>query len=165
MSKSFEIPPRSFVKHDGLIFEATHNTARADGSAGTAIKQDDANTVDPRIAAFLLKDDHLVLRAIDGLLALHASFKAKFTTRYTTRYKTWRGRRRTLKALADLDERQLRDIGLSREDTLSAGSARWAHRHASYRALAELDASELCHLSEHGVQAWHAMHRSRRQSR
>jgi len=29
----------------------------------------------------------------------------------------WRNRRRTLKALADLDDRQLRDIGLTREDT------------------------------------------------
>jgi uncharacterized protein YjiS (DUF1127 family) len=161
MSKSFNFPPRSFAKHDGLKFETTLNTARADDTGPTASQQNNANAVDPRISAFLLKDDHLVLLAIDGLLALHALLKAK----YQTRYKTWRARRRTLKARADLDERQLRDIGLSREDSLFEGSVRLPRRHESYRALAELDASELSNLSEHGLQAWRAMHRSRQQSR
>jgi uncharacterized protein YjiS (DUF1127 family) len=41
------------------------------------------------------------------LVALHASFKK------------WRNYRRTLRALADLDEHQLRDIGLTREEALS----------------------------------------------
>jgi uncharacterized protein YjiS (DUF1127 family) len=157
MSKLFNFPPRSFAKHEGLKFEATLDTARADDSGRTASRQNNANTVDPRISAFLLKDDHLVLLAIDGLLALHALLKAK--------YKRWRARRRTLKALADLDERQLRDIGLSREDLLFEGSVRLPRQHKSHRALAELDASELSNLSEHGMQAWRVVHRSRQQSR
>ena len=54
-------------------------------------------------AAYSLRDDHLVLLTINRLLALHAAFKR------------WRKRRKTLQALADLDERQLRDIGLTRD--------------------------------------------------
>jgi uncharacterized protein YjiS (DUF1127 family) len=61
-----------------------------------------------------LRDDHLVLLTIDRLLALHAAFKR------------WRKRRKTLRVLADLDERQLRDIGLTRDDV-------------HYEALAELE--------------------------
>ena len=60
----------------------------------------------------ILRDDHLVVVTIDRLLALQAAFKR------------WRKRRKTLRALADLDDRQLRDIGLTRDD-----------RH--YHALAE----------------------------
>ena len=52
----------------------------------------------------ILRDDHLVLLTINRLLALHAAFRR------------WRKRRKTLRALADLDERQLRDIGLTRDD-------------------------------------------------
>lgn len=51
-----------------------------------------------------LRDDHLVLLTINRLLTLHAAFKR------------WRKRRKTLRALSDLDERQLRDIGLTRDD-------------------------------------------------
>ena len=65
-------------------------------------------------AANPLRDDHLVLLTIDRLLTLHAAFKR------------WRKRRKTLRALADLDERQLRDIGLTRDDV-------------HYEALAELE--------------------------
>jgi uncharacterized protein YjiS (DUF1127 family) len=54
-------------------------------------------------AANPLRDDHLVLLTINRLLALHAAFKR------------WHKRRKTLRALADLDERQLRDIGLTRD--------------------------------------------------
>src|SRR5262249_58176300 len=53
-----------------------------------------------------LRDGHLVLLAVDGLVAMQASFKK------------WRNHRRTLRALADLDEHQLRDIGLTRETAL-----------------------------------------------
>jgi uncharacterized protein YjiS (DUF1127 family) len=55
-------------------------------------------------AAGPLRDDHLVLLTIDRLLALHAAFKR------------WRKRSKTLHALAELDDRQLRDIGLTRDD-------------------------------------------------
>jgi uncharacterized protein YjiS (DUF1127 family) len=41
--------------------------------------------------------------AIDALLALHTLFKK------------WRSHRRTLRELADLDDHQLRDIGLTRD--------------------------------------------------
>src|SRR5262245_59996704 len=54
-------------------------------------------------AAEPLRDDHLVLLTIDRLLALHAAFKR------------WHKRRKTLRALADLDVRQLRDVGLTRD--------------------------------------------------
>src|SRR5215471_13863878 len=47
---------------------------------------------------------HLFLRAFDWLVALRASLKL------------WRNRRRTLQALAELDEHQLRDIGLTRDE-------------------------------------------------
>ncbi|HXX07118.1 MAG TPA: DUF1127 domain-containing protein [Pseudolabrys sp.] len=40
-------------------------------------------------------------------------------------FKRWRQRRKTFRALAELDDRQLRDIGLTREQT-------------HYRALADL---------------------------
>jgi len=56
-----------------------------------------------RPAANIVRDDHLVLVTIDRLLALRAAFKR------------WHKRRKTLRALADLDERQLRDIGLTRD--------------------------------------------------
>jgi uncharacterized protein YjiS (DUF1127 family) len=63
----------------------------------------------------VLREDHIALAAIDALLALQGSFK------------NWRNRRRTLRALADLDDRQLRDIGLTRDDS------------DSYRPLAGVD--------------------------
>jgi uncharacterized protein YjiS (DUF1127 family) len=74
-----------------------------------------------------LRDDHIVLLAIDALLALHASLKR------------WRKRRRTLRALADLDERQLRDIGVTRDDPFFEASPALLGGHKSYRTLAELD--------------------------
>jgi uncharacterized protein YjiS (DUF1127 family) len=46
--------------------------------------------------------------------------------------KEWRNRRRTQRALAELDEHQLRDIGLTRDEA-SPGNP------TGYRALADLD--------------------------
>ena len=83
-----------------------------------------------------LRDDHLVLWLIDRLLSLHGRFVA------------WRNRRQTFRALDDLDEQQLRDIGLTRD--LSEFNILGSHK--SYRALAELDDTHLCHLSERGLQ-------------
>jgi len=51
-----------------------------------------------------LRDSYIVLFAIDVLVMLHASFIR------------WRNHRLTLRALADLDEYQLRDIGLTRDE-------------------------------------------------
>jgi len=51
-----------------------------------------------------LRDSHIVLYAVEALVTLHASFKK------------WRNGRLTLRALAHLNEHQLRDIGLAREE-------------------------------------------------
>jgi uncharacterized protein YjiS (DUF1127 family) len=85
-------------------------------------------------ATAVLRDGHLVTVAIDALLALHGAFKR------------WHGRRRTLRALAKLDEHQLRDIGLTRGDTTPSRQA----DETCHRALAALDDNELVHLSDLG---------------
>lgn len=41
---------------------------------------------------------------------------SKLFARYGVSFIRWCNRRRTLRALADLDDRQLRDIGLTRDD-------------------------------------------------
>jgi uncharacterized protein YjiS (DUF1127 family) len=74
-----------------------------------------------------LRDDHIALLAMDAVLAFHASFKK------------WRSRRRTLRALADLDERQLRDIGLTRDDTAFEVSPRLPGSRSDYRVLDKQD--------------------------
>jgi uncharacterized protein YjiS (DUF1127 family) len=51
-----------------------------------------------------LRENHIVLYAVDVLATLYASFKK------------WRNHRITLGALADLNEDQLRDIGLTRDE-------------------------------------------------
>jgi len=51
-----------------------------------------------------LRNSHIVLYAVDALVTLHGSFKK------------WRNHRITLRALADLNEDQLRDIGLTRDE-------------------------------------------------
>ena len=51
-----------------------------------------------------LRNSHIVLYAVDALVTLHASFTK------------WRNHRITLRALADLNEDQLRDIGLTRDE-------------------------------------------------
>ena len=61
-----------------------------------------------------LRDSHIVLYAVEALVTLHASFKKS------------RNRRLTLRALADLNEQQLRDIGLARDEN-------------GYRPLEDLD--------------------------
>ena len=77
-------------------------------------------------AADPLRDNHLVLLTINRLLALHAAFKR------------WRKRRKTVRALADLDERQLRDIGLTRDDV-------------HYEALAELEDAHSKRINNNGL--------------
>ena len=67
-----------------------------------------------------LRGGRIIMLAVDGLAALRALLKK------------WRNRRRTLRALAELDEDQLRDIGLTRDEA-SPGHP------IGYRALAGLD--------------------------
>jgi uncharacterized protein YjiS (DUF1127 family) len=108
MSKQFRLPLCNFVRHDDLKLFAT-----TIGAERTTPK-----LASKRLSA-PLRDDHIVLLAVDVLVALHASFRE------------WRNHRRTLRALADVDEHQLHDIGLTREEVMSG--------HPRYRALAELD--------------------------
>lgn len=96
-------------------------------SEGSEIKQRCNGRAAYKAPSILLRDDHIVLLAIDALLALHASLKR------------WRKRRRTLRALADLDERQLRDIGLTRHGPFFEAPPARLGGHKSYRTFAELD--------------------------
>ena len=88
----------------------------------------------------LLKEDHIVLLAIDALLAARAAVRR------------WLACRRTRRALAALDDRQLRDIGVTRTEALCESARWWPGRDKSRRALAELDDSQLGNLSEIGRQ-------------
>jgi uncharacterized protein YjiS (DUF1127 family) len=105
-----------------------------DTDAANTLNSERCNSVDNENRSVLLREDHVVLWAIDGLLALHTAFVK------------WRNHRRTFRALADLDEEQLRDIGLTRDSPMFA-------KHKSYRALAELGDTQLYNLSERGLQA------------
>ncbi|HET8544152.1 MAG TPA: DUF1127 domain-containing protein [Pseudolabrys sp.] len=50
-------------------------------------------------------------------------------------FRRWRNRRRTLRALADLDEAQLRDIGVTRDDPMFDSSFRWPGHRDSCRSI------------------------------
>jgi len=110
MSELFRFP-HSFVRHDS--FEAGNRplTVNALSKLGNV-----ACSNNNRSAA--LRDDHIILAVIDGLFYLHASCRQ------------WRNHRQTLRALADLDDAQLRDIGLTRDDPIFDSSFRCS----SYRA-------------------------------
>ena len=110
------------------LFKFPDAFVRQDDSASTTQKPGFCKSAGNEHHSAPLRNDHVILWAIDGLLALRAVLVR------------WRSRRRTFRALADLDEEQLRDVGLTRS------------HHKSYRALAELDDTQLCHLSEHGLQ-------------
>jgi uncharacterized protein YjiS (DUF1127 family) len=86
----------------------------------------------------LLRDDHIIILAIDALLAAHAAVRR------------WLQRRQTRRALAELDDRQLRDIGVTRAEAMCESSRWWPGRDKSRHALAELDDSQLSNLSEIG---------------
>lgn len=107
--------PHNFVRHDSfetgnrpVTVNALYELERGAGSNN-------------RSAA--LREDHIILAVIDGLLYLRASFRR------------WRNRRRTLRALADLDDAQLRDIGLTRDDPMFDSSFRWPDHRDSYRSI------------------------------
>ena len=105
MSSLFRSPPSAFEKHDDFELFDVHRTASVDGVLAEPELRHKSSAA-RKTPPILLRDDHIVLLAIDAVLALHASFKK------------WRNHRRTLRALAELDERQLRDIGLTRDGIL-----------------------------------------------
>ena len=140
MSILFRYPPSAFVKHDDLKLPVASNITSGVEGAGQQREQKCNSSAVDRASSVLLRDDHIVLLAIDALLALRTSFKK------------WRNHRRTLHALAELDERQLRDIGFTRGEALSEGPFKLLSHQRSFRALAELDETQLSSLSERGLQ-------------
>lgn len=88
----------------------------------------------------LLQDDHIVLMAIDGVLAAYAAVRR------------WLECRHTLRALGHLDERLLRDIGVTRAEAWRENRRWWQGRDKSRQALAALDDSQLSNLSDFGRQ-------------
>jgi len=102
MSKHLRTVPSVFLPYHGLTLrERAADRTQLEGRQQKIQQRRDGSC--QHQASFVLRDDHVVLRAIDALLALYASFKK------------WRNRRRTLLALGDLDDRQLHDIGLTRD--------------------------------------------------
>jgi hypothetical protein len=129
MSSLFRSPPSAFEKHDDFELFDVHKTASVDGVLAEPELRHKSSAA-RKTPPILLRDDHIVLLAIDAVLALHASFKK------------WRNHRRTLRALAELDERQLRDIGLTRDGILFMTPVELLGP-KSYRALAEFDVQPL----------------------
>ena len=101
-TKSFRFSPDALIGQDQVAFHEAKNTTTGEPERR---KQNCNHSIDAR--NFSLRDDHIVLLAIDCILALHA------------RFENWRRRRRTLRALAQLDEHQLRDIGLNRSKPIA----------------------------------------------
>src|SRR5262245_4930540 len=108
MSTQFRTPLK-FVRRDEIRFCPGRAVERAELKGKSAC---DSSLL--RKAPAALRDSHIVLYAVDALVTLHASFKK------------WRNHRLTLRALADLNEHQLRDIGLARDEN-------------GYRPLEDLD--------------------------
>jgi uncharacterized protein YjiS (DUF1127 family) len=117
MSTLFKSPPSAFTQHEDL-----EDLRLTEGSAfpvaADAVRQKLAQDCGPNV----LRDDHIVLVKLDGLLALYAAFQK------------WRHHKKTVRALAELDEWQLRDIGLTRDQT-------------HYHALAELGDAQSQHVN------------------
>jgi uncharacterized protein YjiS (DUF1127 family) len=89
MSTQFQIPS-NFVRRDDIKL-----------CLGGAVEHDEPKRSKEPAP---LRNSHIVLYAVDALVTLHASFTK------------WRNHRITLRALADLNEDQLRDIGLTRDE-------------------------------------------------
>jgi uncharacterized protein YjiS (DUF1127 family) len=103
MSKHLRTVPSVFLHYQDLTLpeRAAERTQLENDQERLQHKRD--GSCQHQASSVLLRDDHVVLLAIDALLALRASFKK------------WRNHRKTLLALADLDDHQLRDIGLTRD--------------------------------------------------
>jgi Domain of unknown function (DUF1127) len=112
MSTQFRFPPSTFVKHDDLKFFEANTVTTGVEHAEPKLKKNCNNSVVRKSSPGPLREGHIVLLAVDVLVTLHASFRK------------WRNHRRTLRALADLDDRQLRDIGLTRDEALHGKSYR-----------------------------------------
>jgi uncharacterized protein YjiS (DUF1127 family) len=129
MSLLLKNSPRAFGQYENLTppeagaFTAATEARRRDCELGCSA------SATPQASSVLLRDDHLVLLTIDRLLALRTAFQK------------WRKRRKTLRALADLDERQLHDIGLTRDQ-------------AHYRALAELEGAHSESINSKVLGGW-----------
>jgi len=93
-----------------------------------------------RLQAELSKSDHVLFLVVEAIVAVHGAFRR------------WRDRRRTRRALAELDDHRLRDIGLERDDIVLDPPAWWWSGDRSYRALARLDDSQIGDLSAIGQQ-------------
>jgi uncharacterized protein YjiS (DUF1127 family) len=113
MSIQFRFPP-AFPKHNYIkLFDAQdaeHVERKGKSDKPVARKSPLAP----------LREGHIILLVIDVLVTLHAAFRK------------WRNHRRTLRALEELDEHQLADIGLRREQV--------SYSHFGYRPLAGADA-------------------------
>jgi uncharacterized protein YjiS (DUF1127 family) len=99
MSKHFRVP--SVFLHYHALTLPQRGAKKA--PLGHGSQNDQHKPCQEQASSVLFRDDHIVLLAVDAVLALHASLKK------------WRKRRKTLRALDDLDDRQLRDIGLTRD--------------------------------------------------
>ena len=113
MSIQFGFPHSAFVKHNDIkLFDAQ-------AAEHVERKEKSDKPVARKSPSAPLRNGHIVLLAIDALVAMHAAFRK------------WRNHRRTLRALEELDEHQLRDIGLRREQGSDC--------HFNHRPLARAD--------------------------
>jgi uncharacterized protein YjiS (DUF1127 family) len=117
MSTLFKSPPSTFTQHEDL-----RDLRLTEGSAFPLPANASRQKLPQNCRANVLRDDHIVLVAIDRLLALYEGLQK------------WKQHKKTLRALAELDERQLRDIGLTRDQT-------------HYHALAELGDARSRHIN------------------
>lgn len=91
-----------------------------------------------RLQIELSRSDHVLFLLVEAIGAVHAAVRR------------WRNRRRTRRALANLNGQQLRDIGLERDDFVSFPPTWSPPCVRSYRALASLGESEVGNLSPMG---------------
>lgn len=94
-------------------------------------------------------DMRILVVAVDAVFSLYR------------RFTDWRSRRRTFRALSRLDERQLRDIGVTRDEVVAGRPLTKSRTHKSLRALAELDDTQISNLSERGLQLRREIRRRR----